>query len=130
LVNGTIYPAEQFVEVAPIDRMHAYIRAELAFANAHQCGIFGVARVVGEKLVYAERVAQPGDRPCRLSVSRAGNMLLLDDDGGTCQAYCGAGASLSNFRFIPLSSRQPIMDLARLTQTDEYRAAIKDWKSG
>lgn len=130
LANGAIYKGEQVVEVVPVDRTHAYVRAELDFANAHHCGIFGVASVVGEKLVYLERVGQPGEEPCRLSVSRAGTSLLLDDGGATCQAYCGAGGSLSNFQYLPFSLKRPIRNLAKLKQTDEYRAAIEEWESG
>lgn len=131
-VDGSKYWSDDVVEIVPIDATHAYFRAELDFYNGHQCSLNGVARASGTKLVYREKdvTAYGGDKPCTLTISASGKDLLLDDDGGSCKANCGARGTFSEFRFIPLSSKRPITYLAKLKASDEYKGAVEAWKAG
>lgn len=132
-VDGSKYWSDDVVEIVPVDATHAYFRAELQFYNGHECSLSGVARAVGNKLVYREKevTAFGGiDKPCTLSISASGKDLLLDDAGGTCKANCGARGTFSDFRFIPLSSKRPITYMAKLKESEEYKGAVDDWKAG
>jgi hypothetical protein len=131
MVDGSKYWVDDVVEIVPVDAAHAFFRAELAFYNGHSCSIAGVAKASGGKLVYGEK--QPsydGGPTCRLTITTKGKSLLLDDGDGSCHSYCGARGSLSDFDFIPLSSKRPISYMARLKGSGEYKQAIADWKAG
>ena len=132
-VDGSKYWADDVVEIVPVDATHAYFRAELSFYNGHECSLTGVAKAVGNKLVYREKevTAFGGvDKPCTLSISASGKDLLLDDGDGTCKANCGARGTFSDFRFIPLSSKRPITYMAKLKGSDEYKGAVEAWTTG
>jgi hypothetical protein len=131
-VDGSKYWSDDVVEIVPVDATHAYVRADLDFYNGHQCGLSGIAKAVGNTLVYREKEisAYEGKQPCTLTVSIKGKSLLLDDGEGTCKAYCGARGTFSGFDFIPASSRRPITYMARLKGSEEYKGAIEDWKAG
>jgi hypothetical protein len=131
MVDGSKFWSDDVVEIVPVDPTHAYFRADLAFYNGHSCSIAGVAKTVGNTLVYREK--QPsydGGPTCRLTITTKGKSLWLDDGNGGCQSYCGARGSLSGFDFIPLSSKRPISYMARLKGSSEYKGAIDAWKSG
>jgi len=130
-VDGSKYWSDDVVEIVPVDSTHAYFRAELEFYNGHSCSIAGVAKTVGNTLVYREKEpSYDGGPTCRLTITTKGKSLLLDDGDGSCQSYCGARGSLSGFDFIPLSSKRPIGYMARLKGSSEYKGAIDAWKSG
>jgi len=129
-VDGSKYWSDDVVEIVPVDATHAYFRASLQFFNGHECDISGVAKAVGNTLVYAEKADQGNGKICRLTISASGRMLRLDDGDGSCHVYCGARGTLSDFRFIPLSSKRPIGYMTTLRNSDEYKAAIADWRSG
>jgi hypothetical protein len=129
MLDGSTFAASDRVDIVPVDRTHAYVRADLDFDNAHHCSLAGIAELAGDRLIYRERIAQPGNPLCRLTVYAQGNALVLDDERGSCQAYCGARGSFSDFRFIALSSRRAIVNPAALRRSPRYRAAIDDWKS-
>ena len=130
-VDGSKYWSDDVVEIVPIDAAHAYFRAELEFYNGHSCSIAGVAKTVGNTLVYSEKEpSYDGGPTCRLTITTKGKSLLLDDGDGSCQSYCGARGSLSGFDFIPLSSKRPISYMARLKGSSQYNQAIADWKAG
>ena len=131
MVDGSKFWSDDVVEIVPVDAAHAYFRAELAFYNGHSCSIAGVAKAVGNKLVYREKQASyDGGPTCRLAITTKGKSLLLDDGDGSCQSYCGARGSLSGFDFIPLSSKRPIGYMARLKGSSQFKQAIADWKAG
>ncbi|WP_066590424.1 hypothetical protein [Sphingomonas pruni] len=131
MVDGSKFWSDDVVEIVPVDAAHAYFRAELAFYNGHSCSIAGVAKAVGNKLVYREKQASyDGGPTCRLTITTKGKSLLLDDGDGSCQSYCGARGSLSGFDFIPLSSKRPISYMARLKGSSQYKGAIDAWQSG
>jgi len=130
-VSGANYWSDDVIEIVPVDASHAYFRADLAFYNGHSCAISGIARAVGNTLVYAEK--QPpydGASKCRLTISAKGKALLLDDGENSCKNYCGARGSLSNFDFVPYASKRPITYMARLKGSSQYTSAIEDWKAG
>ena len=129
-VDGSKYWSDNVVEIVPVDATHAYFRADLQFFNGHQCGISGIAKAVGNKLVYTEKPDGTGGRVCKLSISIKGKALLLDDGDGSCQNYCGARGTLSGYDFIAAGSKRPITYMARLKGSDEYKGAIEAWKSG
>lgn len=129
MLDGSTYPAKDVVDIAPVDASHAYLHAELEFANAHHCSLAGIAAWTGDRLIYRERTAQPSDPLCRLSVSVQDKWLVLDDEGGSCRAHCGTRGSFSDFRSIRRVSRRPIPGLAALRHSARYRAAIDEWKS-
>jgi hypothetical protein len=131
MTDGSKFWSDDVVEIVPVDATHAYFRADLAFYNGHSCSIAGVAKSVGNTLVYREKqAAYDGGPTCRLTITTKSESLLLDDGDGSCQNYCGARGSLSGFDFIPLSSKRPISYMARLKGSSEYKQAITDWKAG
>ena len=52
LIGGSTYGSDHVVEIVPVDRRHAYVRAELQFYNGHSCSLAGVAASHGATLVY------------------------------------------------------------------------------
>ncbi len=130
-VDGSKYWSDDVVEIVPIDATHAYFRADLQFYNGHECGISGVAKAVGNTLVYKEKTPQlEGEQACKLTISVKGKSLLLDDGDGSCHYYCGARGTLTKFDFIPAASKRPITYMDRLKGSSEYKEAIADWKAG
>jgi hypothetical protein len=131
LVDGSKFWSDDVIEIVPVDAGHAYFRADLNFYNGHTCGITGIARAVGNTLVYAEKQPQyDGADKCRLTISAKGKALLLDDGDNSCKTYCGARGSLADFDSVPLSSKRAITYMARLKGSTQYKSAIDDWKSG
>ena len=130
LMDGTSYTGENIVEVVPVAANAAYVRIHLDYANGHQCGIAGIARAEGDRLVYHDPSPPvTGPRPCTLSIARAGRSLSIDDAGGSCSTYCGARGTLSDVT-IPWSSHRPITYLARLRASSQYREALTEWRTG
>eukprot|EP01136_Pigoraptor_vietnamica_P030570 Opistho-1_new@90013 len=137
LVDGTVFWSDDVIEIVPVDRNHAYIRFALHFYNGHECSISGVAKAVGNRLVYQEPKDEIyGDRRCKLSVWRSGDRLVwadaLEDGDGidTCSAYCGARGSFKGDHGLAASSRRRITYLPRLKASSQYRDAIANWKAG
>ena len=131
LVDGSKYWSDDVIEIVPVDATHAYFRADLQFYNGHSCGISGIARAVGNTLVYAEKAPMyDGADKCRLTIAAKGKALLLDDGDSSCKGYCGARGSLSNFDFVSYSSKRPITYMAKLKGSSQYKSAIDDWKAG
>ena len=126
LVTGETYQSEDVLEIVPTGRDAAYVRAHLDFYNGHQCGIYGIAHLAGRELVYREPAAKKiGDRQCVLHLGARGDKVVLSDEGGSCEAYCGARGSLSNDSF-PISTRRTIRYMARLKASQEYKAALAE----
>lgn len=126
LVSGETYVSEDILEIAPTGPGAAYVRTHLEFYNGHECALSGIAHVEGADLVYREPPAgKVGDRSCVLHVSRKGSKVVLSDEDGSCQAYCGARGSLSEDSF-PLSSRRAIRYLPRLKASSEFKEALDE----
>jgi hypothetical protein len=131
LVTGEKYVSEDILEIVPTAPAAAYVRLHLEFYNGHECALSGIAHAEGPDLVYREPPAsKAGDRACVLHVSRNAGKVVLSDEEGSCQGYCGARGSLSNDSF-PLSSRRPIRYMARLKASSEFKEALaEDAKHG
>lgn len=107
-VSGATYDTTDVVKVHPLDRTRALISFELNFFNGHSCGVYGVAKLEGAKLVYRDRAEWRPDEPdCELRIWRDRTKLRWED-GGSCQFHCGARGGLSNGE-ISLSSRRAIL---------------------
>ena len=131
LVSGETYVSEDILEIVPTGPGAAYVRTHLEFYNGHECALSGIAHVEGADLVYREPPASKvGDRSCVLHVARKGSKVVLSDEEGSCQAYCGARGSLSDDSF-PVSSRRAIRYLPRLKASSEFKEALaQDAKRG
>lgn len=125
-VDGERYTGEDIVEIVRVTPDAAYVRASLSFFNGHSCGIAGVARVQGKRLVYRER-ASPDGGQCTLTIERAGRSLRLDDGGGACKDHCGARGSFTDHD-LPFASRRPIRYMTRLKASTQYRQALAQWR--
>ena len=126
LVSGETYTGQDIVEIVPVAGDAAYVRAHLDFYNGHSCSIARIAQSEGARLLYR---SSRSDDACALSVGRAGRSLRLDDNGGTCKAYCGARGSFSDVS-LPWSSKRPIRYLTRLKASPQYQSALAEWKKG
>jgi hypothetical protein len=126
---------EDVVEVVRYDATHLYVRAKLNFFNGHSCAIYGISGYQGGSFTYRSSEAPTGNGPsCTLTISTTPTDLVLTDrpdpgGAGTCQAYCGARGSLSNYR-INRSLRRPIRYMALLKGSGEYAAAVAEFTQG
>ena len=130
-VSGETYASDDVVEIVPIDAAHAYVRFALNFANGHTCRLAGVAATEGRQLVYrelADRADRAGRDRCALTVRRDGSHLRWDD-GGSCEAYCGARGRFLDGD-LAWSSRRAIRYLPRLKASSAYRNALTEWRTG
>lgn len=127
LVSGEAFFSDDIVEIVEIDPGHAYVNFDLNFYNGHTCGLYGIAAVDGGALVYREPADKtlPGQERCTLTIRRKGSRLTWDD-GGTCQAYCGARGSFGDGD-IAWSSKRRISYIARLKSSSEYKQALAEW---
>ena len=122
LVSGEKYTSEDILEVVRLTPATAYIRTRLEFANGHQCGMHGVARVEGAALVY-RRPPEAGQPPCVLSLTFSGGQVTFGDAGDQCRATdCGARGAYTGST-LPVASRRRITYLDRLRASQEFREA-------
>jgi hypothetical protein len=131
LVSGERYRSEDILEIVPTGPKSVYFRTELEFFNGHQCSLSGIAHLEGPELVYREPESRKIlDRACALHLARKGPNVAISDEGGSCQAYCGARGSLSDVTF-KYSSRRTIRYMARLKASSEFKEALQeDAKAG
>ena len=128
-MQGGVYWSDDVAEIVPVGTDAAYIRIGLDFANGHSCTIAGVGKIDGERILYDDRAAAlPDEPPCRLSVSRKGNDLSIDDGDGSCKSYCGTRGSLTG-QTLPFASRRPITYMQRLRASANYKDALEAWQS-
>lgn len=125
-VEGDKYWSDDVVEIVPVDARHAYFNLRLNFANGHSCGLSGIARAKGDALDY---VAPAGSRVegCHMTLSRNGRWLHLDDHDGSCQSTCGSRGGYGG-EGQPWKSKRPITYLSRIRGSEEYRAALAEWR--
>ena len=128
-IDGSKYTGQDIVEIVPVTPRAAYVRLSLDFFNGHVCGIYGVATVDGDALVYRDpRDPDDGGQPCTLTLRQQGGKLRWDDTKGSCQSYCGARGSLNGD--LPFASKRPIRYLPRLKASRQYQEAIEEWRTG
>ena len=125
LVGGEKYTGEDIVEIVPIATGAAYFRLHLDYYNGHICSLSGVAEARRGALFFDDR-GRFGER-CHLTIALSGKSLRLDDEGGTCQSYCGARGTLSDVR-LPYASKRPVRYLAQLKSSAQYQGALADWR--
>lgn len=129
-VDGDSYWSDDVVEIVPVDRRHAYIRAETNFFNGHMCSLRGIAAAEGPALVYRDPAPADEYTPkCVFTVRRSGGTLSFDDGDGGCQRYCGARGGFRQGE-LAWSSKRPITYLDRLKASSEYRNALTEWRTG
>lgn len=131
--NGTMagdkYTGQDIVEIVPVTPRAAYVRLSLDFFNGHVCGIYGIARVEGDALVYRDpRDPGEGGKPCLLTIRRKGAKLGWSDGEGSCKDYCGMRGTLNGE--LPFASKRPIRYLPKLKASRQYREAIEEWRTG
>jgi hypothetical protein len=130
LVTGEKYTSENIIEIYPVSRDAAYVRAHTEWANGHSCSLWGVAATQRDRLVYREPMNKPGAGGCVLSIRRlGGNLRMNDESDGGCQAYCGARGTFREVD-LPFSSRRPITYGARLRGSWQFKEAMADWQNG
>ena len=118
------YRHENVLEIVKTSRNQAYIRAHLAFDEGRLCGVWGVATVEGDALVYRPRRIAGG--PCVLTLKKIGNHIVFGDAGDLCQMnFCGANTRLEGIGFA-LSSRQPLRYMKRLLASRQYALAMAE----
>ena len=126
LVTGEKYTSENIVEILPVSRGAAYVRAHTEWYNGHSCGLYGVAAAEGDRLVYREPPGKYGPDHCTLSIRRIGTKLRMNDDG-SCSAYCGARGTFSNVD-LPFASRRRITYVARIRGSQQFKEAMAEWQ--
>ena len=128
-VQGGTYGSDDVVEIVPVAKGAAYLRVELAFYNGHICSLSGIGESDGRQIVYdGGEDTLGGESHCRLTISRQGASLLIDDGGGSCKMFCGARGSLSG-ETLPFASRRRIRYLARLKSSEEFVDALQVWQA-
>jgi hypothetical protein len=128
LVDGETYTGQYIVEIVPVAPGAAYVRFHLDFYNGHTCSLWGVAKGVGDRLVYRAPpdAASAGRPPCTLTVRREGDRLVWDDRG-TCKSFCGERGSFSDGH-VAWSSKRPITYLSRLKSSRQFHEAVAAWR--
>jgi hypothetical protein len=124
LTSGEKYTSENVLEIVRLDRSRAYVRAHVEGSNGHYCGIYGVAHVEGQTLVYSRPALVPKGSTCTLRIEPRGGRIEIED-GGSCFDSCGVRAMYSEAK-LALSSRRPIRYMARLKASREYREALAE----
>jgi hypothetical protein len=127
-VDGTVYSAENILEIVKLSPRTAYLRIHLEFYNGHECNIWGVADAVGDHLAYrttAQRGEKSDDEPCVLQVVREKDRLTLHDNQTCKPGYCGVRGSFENVGFSTKRG-QPIRYIARLRASQPFKAALAE----
>jgi hypothetical protein len=127
-VGGRSYWSDDVVEIVPVSKGAAYVRAHLEFYNGHECNIWGVAEAERNELVYRDPQSPFSGPRCVLHIFRSGNSLKLDDKNGGCKGYCGVRGGF-NGDTLPFASRRSIHYMVLLKSSRQYREALKDWHS-
>jgi hypothetical protein len=123
LVSGERYQASNILEIVDVTPTTAYVNLELEFYNGHQCGLYGVADIRGESLVYTGD-SIVSDQPCVLTLKRAGGKITLSDQDGICtRGGCGARGDFEGVTF-KVSARRPIRYMTQLKASSEYKEAL------
>lgn len=142
-----LFDAENILEIVPVSATQAYVRANITGHNADHCKFYGVASLVGDRLVYTgqpesflerKRIDPSQDRletasvtdHCELVVSRGADdkgqpIILLGDENNRCKARCGHRAYFDGMSW-PTKSRRDIGYMAIVRASREYAEALKE----
>jgi hypothetical protein len=125
LADGEKFSPEHVLEIVKLSPTEAYIRSHMEFYNGHVCGVWGVARLEGDALVY--RPHHNGtNAACALIMHKQGTRIVFSDADNACKYdFCGEHGYLDGVGY-PLSSRKPIRYLKLLQASRQYAEAIAE----
>lgn len=124
LADGGKFTSEHVLEIVKLSRTEAYIRSHMEFYNGHVCGLWGIARLEGDTLVY--RPHHNNTDACALTLRKRGNSIVFGDADNACKYdFCGEQGYLDGVEY-KLSSRRPIRYMKRLQASRQYREAIAE----
>jgi hypothetical protein len=111
---------ENILELVPVSRDAAYIRAELYPASRDSCGVAGIFafRNIGGFVLQDDAKAGA----CLLTVSVKDGALSFSDPTGNCQTFCAHHGSWDET--FDLKLRREIRYMPRLLVSREYQGAI------
>ncbi len=125
LADGEKSTSEHILEIVKLSRTEAYIRSHMEFYNGHVCGVWGVARLEGDALVYRPHHNNT-DTACALILRKQGNRIVFGDADNACKYdFCGEHGYLNGVGY-PMSSRRPIRYMKRLQASRQYGEAIAE----
>ncbi|MGZ4970683.1 MAG: hypothetical protein ACXV8O_19655 [Methylobacter sp.] len=131
--SGEKYTSEDIVEIVRYSGDEIYFRVELEFSNGHSCSKWGIAKYNNNTFTYKSS-EKPiiGTESCSLKISTDKKNLIItdrqsDNSNSTCQQYCGARGSLSNYK-ISLSKKREIKYLPIIKKSDQYIEAIDEYE--
>jgi hypothetical protein len=127
-VDGGKYTSENILEIVKVSPNTAYVRAHLEFYNGHLCSIWGIADVVGDRLVYratADNNLIDREKPCVMSIVRDKDRLVIHDNFTCKPLNCGMRGSFEGERF-PMNARRPIRYMDRLKASREFSQALAE----
>ncbi|HEX4293357.1 MAG TPA: hypothetical protein VHZ29_04425 [Rhizomicrobium sp.] len=125
LADGEKFTSEHVLEIVKLSRTEAYIRSHMEFYNGHVCGVWGVARLDGDALVYRPHHNNTGEA-CALALRKKGDRIVFGDADNACKYnFCGEHGYLDGVEY-KLSSRRPIRYMKRLQASRQYGEAIAE----
>ena len=120
------YEATDVLEIVPYDKDSAYFRTRLNFDNGHGCGISGIAKQEGNKLVYYH--TNPF-HSCIMEITPEKDRVNLIDRTGECyHATCGARGGYGNAYFL-YSKKKNISYMDKLKNSPQYIDAVENYKT-
>ena len=122
-VDGHTGWSDDILEIVKLDPARAYIRVETHFFNGHSCSIAGVAHAEGRALVYRDGKREDEERECVLRVTETPSKILIRDNEGGCQMYCGSRGGWASTEFSK-RSRRPITYMRLIRRSADYREAL------
>jgi hypothetical protein len=128
-VNGNKYQSEDILEIVKYSPASVYFRAHLEFFNGHMCGIYGIADIEGNDIIYHGLNNSEGE-PCTLRIRVSDKEISLSDPGGNCRTdTCGSRGGYESIAF-PRSSRRRITYLDDIRNSDAYWGAAEEHDAG
>jgi hypothetical protein len=122
-VDGNTGWSDDVLEIVKLDRSRFYVRVETHFFNGHSCSIAGVAHAEARALVYRDPQRPDESRQCVLRITGTRSKILIRDNEGGCQMYCGSRGGFASTEF-PRKSRRPITYMPLVRRSAEYRDAL------
>lgn len=126
--DGEKYESEDIVEIVGYSPDAIYFRVELKFANAHSCGIYGIAKYSEGSFIYKEKHGAISGSACTVKISADAKELKITDaidenSASTCSYHCGARGSLGNYK-IDIKKKRKIRYLPIIFESNQYKAAV------
>jgi hypothetical protein len=125
-VDDGIVPMENILEIVRYGETSAYMRTRLHFTNGHLCGLFGIAEVEGDQLVYRSASERDTSSQCILALT-IGSGTIVFEDKAECQLHCGFRGGFTSAEF-KRSHRRPIAYLDRIRKSRQYQEAVEEYE--